>query len=339
MAKGNNAFPIIIKKVKKGGHAGHHGGAWKVAYADFVTAMMAFFLLLWLLNVTTDVQKRGIADYFEPTISSKSMSGAGGVLGGLTVGSPGSQEVPLSKPSFALDRPGLRQPQEGDEGDEGGGAGKDKDDPDNDANPATAPGTTGENGKPLTDAQLEKKLADREEKRFQAAEQALRQAVEQVPDLKDLAQNLLVDRTPEGLRIQLVDEAKQPMFPTGSADLSEPARKLVSLVTQVVQRLPNKISITGHTDSVPYAGWRQYSNWELSADRANASRREFISDGMPPERIARVVGMADRDPLVANDPAAPRNRRISVVLLREAKDEAKHVEASAAGPAAMPAKH
>src|SRR5215472_10275572 len=122
MAKSN--APIIIKKVK--GHAGHahHGGAWKVAYADFVTAMMAFFLLLWLLNVTTDVQKRGIADYFEPTISSKSQSGAGGVMGGLTIGQPGAQSIPTSIPSLALDRPALRQPNEGDDGDEGGTPGE-----------------------------------------------------------------------------------------------------------------------------------------------------------------------------------------------------------------------
>jgi chemotaxis protein MotB len=333
---GNNAFPIIIKKVKKGGHGGHHGGAWKVAYADFVTAMMAFFLLLWLLNVTTDIQKRGIADYFEPTISSKSMSGAGGVLGGLTVGSPGSQEVPLSKPSFTLDRPGLRQPNEGDDGEEGGGAGKNHDDPDSDSNPATAQGDTGAKAKPLSDAELEKKLEAREEKRFEAAEKALRDAVEKVPDLKDLAQNLMIDRTPEGLRIQIVDQAKQPMFPTGSADISDPARKLISLVTQVVQRLPNKISITGHTDSTPYGGWKTYSNWELSADRANASRREFISDGLPPDRIARIMGMADRDPIIANDPAAPANRRISIVLLREAKEEAQAAEAAAAAAAPTP---
>src|SRR3954466_4369055 len=118
MAKPANGT-VIIKKVKKGGHGGHHGGAWKVAYADFVTAMMAFFLLLWLLNVTTDVQKRGIADYFEPTIASKSNSGAGGVLGGLTVGSPGAQQIPLSVPSMALNMPALRQPSEGDQGNEG----------------------------------------------------------------------------------------------------------------------------------------------------------------------------------------------------------------------------
>src|SRR5579875_2243797 len=113
---------IIIKKVKKGGHGGHHGGAWKVAYADFVTAMMSFFLLLWLLNVTTDVQKRGIADYFEPTISSRSQSGAGGVLGGQTIGDPGAQSIPLSAPNLQMARMAERQPKEGEDGNQGGGA-------------------------------------------------------------------------------------------------------------------------------------------------------------------------------------------------------------------------
>src|ERR1700728_4538878 len=122
MAAKRNAAPVIIKKVKAAGHAAHHGGAWKVAYADFVTAMMSFFLLLWLLNVTTDVQKRGIADYFEPTITSKSNSGAGGVLGGLTVGSPGSETVPLSQPNFTPAQTALRQPADGDDGDDGGSA-------------------------------------------------------------------------------------------------------------------------------------------------------------------------------------------------------------------------
>src|SRR5215469_3160874 len=139
---------IIIKKVKKGGHAAHHGGAWKVAYADFVTAMMAFFLLLWLLNVTTDVQKRGIADYFEPTIASKSNSGAGGLLGGLTVGNPGSQEIPLAQPNFELARPGLRQPNDGDDGDEGGTAGKDRRETEDANNPPSAPSEGTKTGMP-----------------------------------------------------------------------------------------------------------------------------------------------------------------------------------------------
>jgi len=146
--------------------------------------------------------------------------------------------------------------------------------------------------------------------------------VQQVPELKDLAENLLVDRTEEGLRVQLVDQEKRPMFPLGSAEMNDAARKLVSLVSQVVARLPNKLAITGHTDATPYAFGRRYGNWELSADRANASRREFLNDGLPAERIARVVGTADRDPLIPEDPTSARNRRISVAVRREAKDPA-----------------
>jgi chemotaxis protein MotB len=303
-----NAATVIIKKVKAHAHVAHHGGAWKVAYADFVTAMMSFFLLLWLLNVTTDVQKRGIADYFEPTISSQSQSGAGGVLGGMTIGSPGSQSIPLSQPAMQIARMALRQPDEGDDGNEGGAA-------------ATDPNQENEpQAKPIDENTLEKQFAEREEKRFEAAEKAVREAMKDVPELAKLADNLIIDNTPEGLRIQLVDQDKQPMFPLGSAEMLDPAKKLIALVAQAVHRLPNKISISGHTDSTTYPMGGKYSNWELSSDRANASRREFIADGVAAERVARVSGLADGDPLVPKDPASPRNRRISIVLLREAKD-------------------
>ena len=322
MASKGNAATIIIKKVKGGGHGGHHGGAWKVAYADFVTAMMAFFLLLWLLNVTTDVQKRGIADYFEPSISSKSQSGAGGVLGGLTIGSPGAQAVPLSSPSAQIARMALRQPNEGDDGNAGGTAG---DDPkqDDDASTVTQP-------RPIDDKELQRQFAEREEKRFERAEQALREAVKDAPELAKLADNLLIENTPEGLRIQLVDQDKQPMFPLGSAEMLEPAKKLMAVIAQVVKRMPNKVSISGHTDSTPYAATGKYGNWELSTDRANASRREFIADGVPVDRVSRVAGLADREPLVPDDAASPRNRRISIVLLREGKDQISDLAADPA---------
>jgi chemotaxis protein MotB len=325
MAKSN--VPVIIKKVKGKGEHAHHGGAWKVAYADFVTAMMAFFLLLWLLNVTTDIQKRGIADYFEPTIASKSQSGAGGVMGGQTIGQSGAQMIPTSLPSLALNRPALRQPNEGDDGDEGGTAGHDTTTTDNgtqagvDARAGEAQKESPKKEKEqVSPEELERRIAEREERRFAAAEFTLKQAVEQLPELKGLADNLLVDRTPEGLRIQLVDQEKSPMFALGSYELVDSAKKLIAVVTQVVQRLPNQITITGHTDAVPYPGGRKYTNWELSADRANASRREFIADGLPEERIGRVTGVAERDPLVPDNPTSPRNRRISVVLVREAKE-------------------
>ena len=171
----------------------------------------------------------------------------------------------------------------------------------------------------ITEAELQKRIEQREEKQFAAAEFALRQAIQDVPELKNLADNLLIDRTPEGLRIQIVDQEKRSMFPLGSAQMVDNAQKLLALVALVVQKLPNKVSITGHTDAAPYAFGRYYTNWELSADRANASRRELVNDGVPADRIEKVVGLADRDPLVADDPRAASNRRISIVLLREAK--------------------
>lgn len=314
MAK-SSATPILVKKVKKDGHGVHHGGAWKVAYADFVTAMMAFFLLLWLLNVTTDVQKRGIADYFAPTTASRSLNGAGGVLGGLVIGSPGSQTVSMSDSAMTLTRPSTGELNDGDDADDGGTT-KEQDT----TSDAALTRVQAKDGKELTDEELQQEVEQREEKRFERAEKALHDAVQQTSELRALANNLLIDRTPEGLRIQIVDQDKTPMFPLGSADMLDPAKKLLALVTQVIQKLPNRISITGHTDSTQYAFGAKYSNWELSADRANASRREILADGLPAERIFRVVGMADQEPLDKTDASAPQNRRISIVLLHEGKE-------------------
>jgi len=324
MAKNNGS--IIIKKVKKGGgHAGHHGGAWKVAYADFVTAMMAFFLLLWLLNVTTDVQKRGIADYFDPTLASKSTSGAGGVLGGQTIGAPGSEAVAMAQPNFDISRSSLRQPIDSDDNDDSGS-------PTSDQSDDGAPQSQTEKPKKLTAEELQKQLAETEQKRFEEAKAALQQAVKEVPELRALANNLMIDETPEGLRIQIVDQDKTPMFPLGSADMLDPAKKLMSLITEVIKKLPNKISITGHTDSTQYAFSAKYTNWELSADRANASRREFLADGLPASRIERVIGVADTEPLDKTDSSAPHNRRISIVLLRETPENLTAAPSAAPSP-------
>jgi len=313
MAKGN-AAPVIIKKIKKGGAAPHHGGAWKVAYADFVTAMMAFFLLLWLLNVTTDVQKRGIADYFDPSVASKSISGAGGVLGGISMGPQGSQSNSSSRPNLSPSVESMRQPTDGEDGSQDGAPSKTTQDDGGSADPGGRP-TAEKPIEQITEAELQQRLAEKENKQFAAAEFALRQAIQDVPDLKNLADNLIIDRTPEGLRIQIVDQDKRSMFALGSAQMDDSAQKLVALVAQVVQKLPNNISITGHTDAAPYAFGRNYGNWELSADRANASRRELLNDGVPVDRIDKVVGMADHDLLDPADPRSPRNRRISIVLL------------------------
>jgi chemotaxis protein MotB len=305
---------IVIKRIKRGG-PGAHGAAWKIAYADFVTAMMAFFLLLWLLNVTTDVQKRGIADYFEPTVASNSTSGAGGILGGMTMGSPGSQASATSDASMAIPRPSTGDLSDGSDSEDGG-----KTKEDDTTSDAALTRVQAKDGKELTDEELQQEVQEREEKRFESAEKALRDAVQQSPELRALANNLLIDRTPEGLRIQIVDQDRTPMFPLGSADMLDAAKKLLALVTQVIEKMPNKISITGHTDSTQYAFGARYSNWELSADRSNASRREILNDGLPPDRIFRVVGMADQEPLDKTDPSAPQNRRISIVLLHEGKE-------------------
>ena len=167
-------------------------------------------------------------------------------------------------------------------------------------------------------SQLQKELEEREQQAFQQAEQQLRQAIQENPDLADLSRHLLIDNTPEGLRIQLVDQAQESMFAAGSAALSPKAQELIDLVAQAVKSLPNDLSISGHTDATPFRGGNgTYGNWELSSDRANATRRALIADGIPADRVEEVRGRADKEPLIANDPENPSNRRISMVLLRD----------------------
>jgi chemotaxis protein MotB len=283
---------IIVKKVKKVA-GGHHGGAWKVAYADFVTAMMAFFLLLWLLNVTTDEQKAMISSYFSPTDPriSESFSGSGGVMGGTTMAEEGAL---TSEFDPVVATPAV---------------------PSGDVEGKTNPDAV--NLENAEDEQLAEEVAAREEKRFKAAEETLRQAIESVPELQNLAANLLIDMTPEGLRIQIVDQEGKEMFPLSSSEPLPPAEKLLKLVAGVVQDMPNMISIRGHTDARPFGPNASFSNWELSADRANASRRVMLDGGLEPIRIENVVGKAARDPLIIEDPLSARNRRISIILLKE----------------------
>jgi chemotaxis protein MotB len=291
MSGKNAAATIVIKKIKKGGHA-HHGGAWKVAYADFVTAMMAFFLLLWLLNATTEEQKKGISDYFTPATASTSKSGAGGILGGQTVSAPGAQVSRNSPPSVTIE-----------------------------LKPTSGEGEKDSTDKPdLTKQEMDEIVAQREEELFKEKEKELRETIEKDPELKALSKNLMIDQTPEGLRIQLVDRDGQPMFPSGSTKMFDRTRKLIDQVAKVVQSMPNKLSISGHTDATPYRSsiGSSYGNWELSSDRAHASRRELTEAGIPATRITQVIGRADTEPLTPENPNDPQNRRISIVLLREA---------------------
>jgi chemotaxis protein MotB len=290
---------IIIKKIVKGG-GGHHGGAWKVAYADFVTAMMAFFLLLWLLNVTTDEQKHGVADYFAPSAASKSTSGSGGLMGGTSMTTEGARVGTSSPPTVTMEMtpPRQRKPAEEDE--------------------SEGKGEAGEESGEMSDEEIMQQMAEREQEEFEKAEDALREAMKDSPGLSDMAENLIIDNTPEGLRIQLVDAENTSMFPSGGSKMQENLNKILEKVADIVRRLPNQIAISGHTDSVPFRRSDGYSNWELSSERANASRRALVGFGVPISRIASVTGKADTDPLVPEDPTLPTNRRISIVLLREA---------------------
>jgi len=380
--------PIIIVRKRKKRAEPHHSGAWKVAYADFVTAMMAFFLLLWLLNVTTADQRQGIADYFTPVSVSKMNSGSGSVLGGLSITVPGAQTSP-SAPIVVVEipsqgRPGYASeaaedaeeataPKGGTEGDHGGlgregdarGSGRAGDEdgkgragdqdgtgPAGNRNgtgvrfatqmatpgaPPAVPAGAQAGARAGDPATLERQLADQEQAQFKQAEELLRQAIQSTPELQPLQQNLVIDQTPEGLRIQIVDREGYSMFPSGSAHMFPQTRQLLALVGQAVRQMPNRLSISGHTDSAPYTRAVAYDNWDLSTDRANASRRALVQAGIQDTRIATVVGRADREHLFPNDPQSPRNRRISIVLLSERRALAQQATEPAQPRSAAPA--
>ncbi len=313
MANANSNAIIVVKKIKKGGH-GHHGGAWKVAYADFVTAMMAFFLLLWLLNATTEEQKRGISDYFAPVAVSAASGGAGGMLGGRSISSPGSSVSRTSVPSVSLKLEPTTGATEGNAEEEGG-------------------------------ADLESEKAAKEERErldkidnqnFDKIEQQIRQTIQRTPDLKELEKHLMIDRTPEGMRIQVVDREGRPMFASGSAKLVERTKKLMYLIAAAIRRVPNRVRISGHTDSEPFKGKNGYSNWELSADRAQSSRRALVEGGLDMSRVESVAGRAAQDPLLPENPTSQRNRRVNILLLKKSMEPGQQKKQLARKPATAP---
>lgn len=286
--------PIIIKKIKKGGGAGHHGGAWKVAYADFVTAMMAFFLLMWLINTTSPEQKRGIADYFAPASVSQTMSGAGGILGGSALGSDGSKSAGSSDVIEEL-APSSQNPNDGD----------------------SKEGSKAKTPEEEAAAAMAEAQAKREEAAFQSAAQSLRQALQSMPELAELSKNIIIDETPEGLRIQLIDQEGRSMFNQGSAQPNDRAKVLLRAISKTINQLPNRISIYGHT-SASANGAKPEGDWSLSSARADASRKVLQGAGVEADRVYQVSGKAASEPLYPDDPMLPGNRRIAIVLLREA---------------------
>jgi chemotaxis protein MotB len=276
--------PIIVKKIKKGGH-GHHGGAWKIAYADFVTAMMAFFLLMWLLGSTTEGDKKGIADYFSSPLKVALLSSGSGAGDASHVVKGGGQD--LTRTTGQVKRGDL------------------------DAKRDTV------NLHALKQEQVRAEIA-----RLEDLKRKVENKIAASERLASMASQIKLDMTRDGLRIQIVDEQNRPMFASGSAVVQPYMRELLKEIGQVLSDVPNRLTLEGHTDAQPFAGGdRGYSNWELSSDRANASRRELVAGGLADDRVLRVQGLASSNPIDTADPKAPANRRISVIVMnRDAED-------------------
>ncbi|WP_174279828.1 flagellar motor protein MotB [Sphingomonas bacterium] len=279
---------VIVKKIIEGGHGGHHGGAWKVAYADFVTAMMAFFLLLWLLGATNEKQRKGIADYFTPTLVKlrENSAGSNGMFGGASL---------LDKDNYPH-----RAAQTGTKAitiPMGATGGSD-----------VGTGTKGSIKNP-TALQAEDRRA------FKAMHRQVAEAMAHSRDLAQLARHVHFVQTRDGMRIDLVDDADYSMFAVGTTMLDGRAGELIGMIAAAVKGSANPIMIRGHTDSLPYGDPRAMNNWMLSTGRAEATRRRLALGGLPEPRFARIEGVADREPMIAAHPGDPRNRRVAITLL------------------------
>jgi chemotaxis protein MotB len=309
MAK-REAKGITIIKKEEVVEGGHHGGAWKVAYADFVTAMMAFFLLMWLLNATTEQQRRGLADYFSPNSSLVSQhSGTGKPMGGQ---SPFEEGMAISDRGTVAVMNANSPPV--DQDDDGSDTLASKTvHLDQMAGPGTASG-----GEAAGAARKAAEAARREEQAgFARVASEMQKAIAADPELAPIARQLAIDLTPEGLRVQIKDSEGQPMFATGSPEPNARAKTVLQKLTPMLMSLHEKVAIAGFTDAAPYAGPGR-TNWELSADRANAARRILTEAGLPDDRIRDVTGHGDHDPLLPEDPQAAANRRIAILLVRSA---------------------
>ena len=292
---------VIVRRVKKIQGGGHHGGSWKVAYADFVTAMMAFFLVMWLLATTSKPDRAAISEYFRnpsPLSGTSStpapgMAGPGGAstsmikLGGATDVSRGNSNDPFQNQRESIPTPVDER--------------------------------------------------EREKKQLEALKQELEQAIDKSQALEPFKDQLLLDITPEGLRIQIVDKQNRPMFDMGSAKLMPYTREILRELSRFINQVPNRISIGGHTDITAYSTQLGYSNWELSADRANAARRALLEGGMDEDKVARVIGLSSSVLFDKTDPQNPINRRISIVVMtKEAEAAALSAIAALPVPVAAP---
>jgi chemotaxis protein MotB len=275
--------PIIVKRIKKTA-GGHHGGAWKIAYADFVTAMMAFFLLMWLLGSTAKGDFEGIAEYFKTPLKVAMQGGSGS----------GDSSSVIKGGGDDLSRR-LGQVKKGDSPPE----------------------------KKTYDLKGAAAALERDEAaRLRTLKAKIEATIEANPLLKKYKNQLLLDITSEGLRIQIVDEQNRPMFALAKAELQPYTREILQVIGMVLNEVPNRVGLSGHTDSTPYYSDTGYSNWELSADRANASRRELVLGGMSDAKVLRVTGLAAAAHLDRTDPFNPINRRISIIVMNKRTEEA-----------------
>jgi chemotaxis protein MotB len=282
--------PIVIKRIKKIAGGGH-GGAWKIAYADFVTAMMAFFLLMWLMGTLAKADRDGIADYFKTPLK-VAMRGGEGMGQSDSILNGGGNDITQTK--------GLEKK----------------------ADIQT----------PVVDLKAAKAEEQRQElTKLEQLKKQVESAIDANPKLAQFKKQIALDMTQEGLRIQIMDQNQRAMFASGSAQLAPYTGEILHEIGRVLNNVPNRVSISGHTDATPYNGGAAgYSNWELSADRGNAARRELITGGMAEGRILRVVGLASAVPFDRNDPQDPVNRRISIIVLNKKTEEA--IESGAAAP-------
>ena len=268
--------PIIVKKIVEGGHAAHHGGAWKVAYADFVTAMMAFFLLMWLLGATTEKQRKALADYFAPTIvqTKQDTAGSTGLFGGDSL-------VSVDKYPNAAGQTGTRA--------------------------MTIP-------RDATGGPREASGREIQRANFQKLARSLLREVQAKAEIRRLAPNIRFTETREGLRIDIVDDANFSMFVVGTNQLTPEATKLFAQIAEIVAGVPNQVMIRGHTDASPWSAKAGTNNWRLSVERAEVARQYLAFRGIGSDRFARIEGVADTEPYVPSDRFDPRNRRISITL-------------------------
>ena len=271
--------PIVVKRIKKGGHASH-GGAWKIAYADFVTAMMAFFLMMWLLGSTAKGDLKGIADHFKMPLR-VAMFGGDGAGDATSVIKGGGTDLTRSAGQV---RKGDGQP------------------------------TKGREAKPEEQIEFEKK----EKQLLLDLKSRIENMIDSNPAIKQFKNQLLLDITSEGLRIQIVDELNRPMFDTSSAEVKPYTREILKEIGLLLNGVPNRVSLSGHTDALQFAGGdKGFGNWELSANRANAARRELVTGGMDEFKVLRITGLASTIMFDRNDPLNPVNRRISIIVMNK----------------------